>query len=132
MGYLQVGLQSSYESLVFGDECVAWARTYLQEMRVDAEALAVDEIIAVGPGGHHLARPYTRRHNREFWIPGLFARSVHDRWAAEGSRTLKDRVRAKVAALRAAEPPYGVEAAIRRELAQLLQAAEEQRLAAGM
>lgn len=130
LGYLQVGLQFSYESLVFGDECVAWARAYLQEMRVDAEALAVDEIMAVGPGGHHLARKYTRRHNRDFWIPSLFDRSVYDRWAAEGSRTLKDRVRAKVAALRAEEPSYRADAGTRQELAQVLRAAEEQRLAA--
>lgn len=130
VGYLQVGLQFSYESLVFGDECVAWARSYLQEMRVDAAALAVNEIIAVGPGGHHLARKYTRHHNRDFWIPTLFDRIVHDRWAAEGSRTLKDRVRAKVAALRAEEPPYRADAATRQELAQLLKAAAEQRLAA--
>ena len=130
VGYLQVGLQSSYESLVFGDECVAWARTYLQEMRVDAEALAVDEIIAVGPGGHHLARKYTRHHNRDFWIPTLFDRVVYDRWAAEGSRTLKDRVRAKVAVLRAEEPLYRADDATRQQLAELLQAAEEKRLAA--
>jgi len=129
VGYLQVGLQSSYESLVFGDECVAWARTYLQEMRVDAEALALDEIIAVGPGGHHLGRKYTRHHDRDFWIPTLFDRIVYDRWAAEGSRTLKDRVRAKVAALRAEEPRYRADAATRQELAQLLKAAAEQRLA---
>jgi len=129
VGYLQVGLQSSYESLVFGDECVAWARSYLREMRVDAAALAVDEIVAVGPGGHHLARKYTRHHNRDFWIPTLFDRIVHDRWAAQGSRTLKDRVRAKVAALRAEEPPYRADAATRQELAQLLTAAAEQRLA---
>lgn len=50
VGYLQVGLQTSYESLVFGDECVACARTCMQEMRVDAEALTVDEIIAVSGG----------------------------------------------------------------------------------
>jgi len=130
LGYLQVGLQYAYESLVFGDECVAWARTYLQEMRVDAKALAVDEIIAVGPGGHHLARTYTRHHNRHFWVPSLFDRSVYDRWAAEGSRTLKDRIRAKVAALRAEEPSYRADAATRQELAQLLRAAEEQRSAA--
>ena len=97
---------------------------------MDAEALAVDEIIAVGPGGHHLARKYTRHHTRDFWIPTLFDRVVYDRWAAEGSRTLKDRVRAKVAALRAEEPPYRADDAARRELAQLLRAAEEQRLAA--
>jgi len=90
----------------------------------------VDEIIAVGPGGHHLARKYTRHHNRDFYVPTLFDRSVYDRWAADGSRTLKDRVRARVATLRAEEPPYRADHATRRELAQLLKAAEEQRLAA--
>ena len=28
VGYLEVGLQSSFESLVFGDECLAWAKTF--------------------------------------------------------------------------------------------------------
>jgi trimethylamine--corrinoid protein Co-methyltransferase len=131
VGYLQVGLQSSYESLVFGDECVGWARTFLQQVRVDAEAFAVAEIIAVGPGGHHLARRQTRRRNRDFWIPAVFDRSVCDRWAAEGSRTLKDRVRAKVAALRAEEPPYGADAATRRALGELVDSAEKRRLSVG-
>jgi len=54
---------------------------------------------------------------------------VYDRWAAEGSRSLKDRVRAKVAALRAEEPLCRADAATRQELAQLLTAAAEQRSA---
>jgi len=61
---------------------------------------------------------------------GLTVWGVYDRWAAKGSRTLKERVRAKVAALRAEEPPYRADAATRQELAQLLQAAAAQRLAA--
>ncbi len=61
--------------------------------------------------------------NPDFWIPQLFDRSVYDRWAAEGSRTLKDRVRAKVAALRAEEPRYSVDAAARLELADLMEEA---------
>jgi trimethylamine--corrinoid protein Co-methyltransferase len=127
VGYLQVGLQSSYESLVFGDECVAWARTYLQEVRVDAESLAVDEILAVGPGGHHLARKYTRRHGRDFWIPTLFDRIVHDRWVAGGARTLKDRIRARTAELLAAEAPYRADAKACAELDALLVEAAERR-----
>jgi len=127
VGYLQVGLQASYESLVFGDECVAWARTYLQEVRVDAESLAVDEILAVGPGGHHLARKYTRRHDRDFWIPTLFDRIVHDRWVAGGARTLKDRIRARTGELLAQEARYraGVDACA--ELDALLAEAAERR-----
>lgn len=128
VGYLQVGLQSSYESLVFGDECVAWARAFMQEARVDDEALAIDEIMTVGPGAHHLARKYTRRHNRDFWIPTLFDRIVFDRWTAGGSLTLKDRIRERVKELRAEEPANRVDDEARRELGRLLERAEEQRL----
>ncbi len=61
VGYLESGLQSSYETIVLGDELVGYARALLAEVAVDAEALALDEIAAVGPGGSHLGRAYTRR-----------------------------------------------------------------------
>jgi trimethylamine---corrinoid protein Co-methyltransferase len=120
VGYLEVGLQSSYESLVFGDECVGWARAYMQEMRVDDETLALDEIMAVGPGGHHLARDYTRRHTRDFWLPALFDRIMHDRWQGRGGLTLKQRVEARAAELRDAEPRWELAPDVRRRLDELL------------
>ena len=39
----------------------------MADLSVDDEAIALDEIMAVGPGGNHLARPYTRRHFRDIW-----------------------------------------------------------------
>ena len=35
------------------------------------EALALDVIESVGPRGHFLAEPHTRRHLRDVWIPEL-------------------------------------------------------------
>jgi trimethylamine:corrinoid methyltransferase-like protein len=67
---------------------------------VDDEALALDEIKAVGPGGNHLARPYTRKHFRTIWQSDFFDTTRHDAWQAGGSRTLLDRLRARVAKLR--------------------------------
>ncbi len=60
VGYLESGLQSSYESLVLGDELAGYARAFGGELPVDDEALALDEIMRAGPGGNHLARPLTR------------------------------------------------------------------------
>lgn len=100
VGYFESGLQSSLESVVLGDELVGYVRALLREVAVDDESLAVDEIEAVGPGGSHLARPYTRTHYRRFWRPGLFDESAHDRWRAEGSKALGDRLRERVADLR--------------------------------
>jgi trimethylamine--corrinoid protein Co-methyltransferase len=106
VGYLESGLQSSYESIVLGDELVGYARQFLREVLVDEYTLALGEIKAVGPGGDHLATKYTRRHHREFWTPALLDHNVHDRWVAEGATTLGQRVRARLADLRAAERAF--------------------------
>jgi trimethylamine--corrinoid protein Co-methyltransferase len=127
VGYLEVGLQSSYESLVFGEECVAWARALMRDVRVDDEALALDEIMAVGPGGHHLARRYTRRHTRDFWLPALFDRAVHDRWRAGGGLSLRRRVEEKVAGLRAEPPAWELPESARAGLDALLDEARRRR-----
>ena len=106
VGYLESGLQSTYESIVLGDELVGYARQFMREVPVDEYALALDEIKAVGPGGNFLGTKYTRRHHREFWMPTLLDHNVHDRWAAEGATSLGARVRARLAELLAAERPF--------------------------
>lgn len=100
VGYLEDGMQSSYESIVLGDELAGYARAFLREVPVDDYALALDEIRAAGPGGNHLGTKYTRRHYREFWTSELFDDTGFDRWTSEGSRSMLDRVRARVARLR--------------------------------
>jgi hypothetical protein len=61
---------------------------------VDDEALALDEIKVVGPGGNHLARPYTRKHFRRIWQSDFFDTTRHDAWQADGAKTLLDRLQA--------------------------------------
>ena len=78
VGYLECGLQSSYESIVFGDHLLGWAKAFMAPLAVDDEALALDEIKAVGPGGNHLARPYTRKHFRQIWQSDFFDTTRHD------------------------------------------------------
>jgi trimethylamine--corrinoid protein Co-methyltransferase len=99
IGYMETGLRSSYEGLVLADELVRHVRSFMRELRVDAEALALDEIDAVGPGGNYLAQPATRRLCRTFWQPELFDHVVYDRWAAAGERDLTTQLSEKVKAL---------------------------------
>jgi trimethylamine--corrinoid protein Co-methyltransferase len=95
----------------------------MSELKVDDEALALDEIKAVGPGGNHLARPYTRSHFRGIWQSDLLDTTRHDRWEAEGSKTLLDRLKARVAELRseprAFELPGDVKTGLDRILAEV-------------
>ena len=125
VGYLESGLQSSAESIVLEDELVSWARAFMREAAVDDEALAVDEILEVGPGGSHLARPYTRRHVRDAWQTSLLDQTAHDRWLAAGGNTLGERLREKTAALLAAPRSFTLDTAARRMLGRILMRAED-------
>lgn len=92
VGYLETGLQSSHESIVFGDELIAWVRGFMREAGADAESLALEEIAKAGPGGNHLGTKYTRRHAREYWRPQAMDHTVYDRWQAAGATTLGERL----------------------------------------
>jgi trimethylamine--corrinoid protein Co-methyltransferase len=116
VGYLESGLQSSYETIVLGNELVGYARALLVEVGVDDEALALNEIDAVGPGGSHLGRDYTRRHHRETWTPTLLDRAAYERWHAAGATTLKERVRLQTEALRREPRTFALEDSIRERL----------------
>ena len=100
VGYLESGLQSSYESIVLGDELAGYARQFMREVAVDDDSLAIEDIVAAGPGGNFLGTRYTRRHHREFWTGDLLDHTGHDRWVADGALTLGQRVHAKAERLR--------------------------------
>jgi trimethylamine--corrinoid protein Co-methyltransferase len=119
VGYFESGLQSSLDSIVLGDELVGYVRAFMRGVPVDDDALALDEIEAVGPGGNHLARPYTRRHFRSFWRPRLLDQAAHDRWQAEGATTLAGRTRARVDELRRAPRAFSLPEAVLDVLEQL-------------
>ena len=87
IGYVASGTASSYEAMVAMDEIVRYIKVYLGGVTIDAESLAVEEIGAVGPGGTHLARKYSRQRLRDQFRPELISRESHDAWAAAGSAT---------------------------------------------
>jgi trimethylamine---corrinoid protein Co-methyltransferase len=92
LGEFEAAAQNSIESLVLGDALVGMTRRLLAGVRVDDETLQLEDIAAVGPGGSFLARPYTRAHHRGVWSSPLFDTSGFEAWAADGSRTLQDRL----------------------------------------
>ena len=106
MGYLESGLRSSYETIILGNEMVGFARAFMRDCRVDSESLALAEILSVGPGGNHLARPLTRAAHRGYWQPDLVDHSTYDRWHAGGERSLAARVRARRDQMLATERPF--------------------------
>lgn len=122
VGYLEAGLQSSCESIVLGDDIAGFCRAIIRDYASDEEelALAVDEITTVGPGGDFLARPLTRKRSHEWWHSGLLDQVVFDRWEARGSSTLSQRVRDRVATVRA-QDGFVLDGSIRQQLDKMVQ-----------
>jgi trimethylamine--corrinoid protein Co-methyltransferase len=68
--YTGIGLTNTYqvftpENLILDDDLYHRARHAFLDIPMDEESLALDVIDAVGPGGHFLAQPHTRRHMRD-------------------------------------------------------------------
>jgi trimethylamine:corrinoid methyltransferase-like protein len=74
--YTGIGLLDTYnlftpENLILDDDVYHRARHAFLDIPVDEESLALDVIDAVGPGGHFLAQPHTRRHMRAAVVRAL-------------------------------------------------------------
>jgi trimethylamine--corrinoid protein Co-methyltransferase len=100
LGYVASGTASSHEAVVLMDEVVRWVKAYVEGVPIDPDALAVEEIAAVGPGGTHLSRKYTRSHYRSWLVSDLLSQQSHEAWEATGGRTLLDRVAERTRELR--------------------------------
>jgi trimethylamine--corrinoid protein Co-methyltransferase len=66
------------EKLLFDDEIHQALLQMASGIQVNSETLALDEIMAVGPGGHFLDRDYTIKNFRKLWHPG-----ISNLWSAE-------------------------------------------------
>jgi trimethylamine--corrinoid protein Co-methyltransferase len=130
VGYLESGLDGSFEMLVMSDEIISMVKRILRGVVVDAEHLALDAITRVGPGGHFLADEHTLTHFRtEFWRPELLDRSNWDTWVENGSKTLGTRVHEKVLDLIENYQPAPMTPETERELQTIIAAADERHAA---
>lgn len=99
VGYLESGLTGSPEMIVLTSEIISQTRRFAAGVRLDDEALAVDVVGAVGPGGEFLSHDHSMAHWRELWLPQLFDRRRLEPWEAAGARDTRARVRQRTVAI---------------------------------
>jgi trimethylamine--corrinoid protein Co-methyltransferase len=93
VGYIESGLTCSYEMMVIGDEIISFVRRLLGGIELRPEALALDVIDAVGPGGDYLSTEHTAAHFRSVWYPRLFDRRSYYPWSQGGQTTALETAR---------------------------------------
>jgi trimethylamine--corrinoid protein Co-methyltransferase len=126
VGYTESGLTGSILQTVMMDEAIGYARRITRGIEVNEDTLAVDVIHDVGPNGHYLREPHTRRHFKsEFWYPNLCDRRNFEEWEMMGKTTMRERVIARTHEILSSHTPSSVKAETEQAIADVLAAAEE-------
>ena len=121
VGYLEAGLITSPEMMVFTADMIDMIRHFTDGFGLGPEDLALEVIHAVGPGGNFLAEDHTMLHFREQWQPALFDRQRFDAWKASGSKGLRARLREKTVDVMSRHPGTPLSEELSREVERILQ-----------
>jgi trimethylamine--corrinoid protein Co-methyltransferase len=125
VGYLESGMSASKESILFGNEVIAFARRILQKVDVNRETLSAEAIKQRGPGGSFLMDDYTIRQMREFWYSPLIDRKRYDAWIQSGRTTMLDRIIDRVKHVMATHWPTPLDPAIAAEIERMVAVREQ-------
>jgi trimethylamine--corrinoid protein Co-methyltransferase len=122
VGYLEAGLTTSPEMIVFTTEMISMMRTFQTGFSLDAESLALEAIHQAGPGGDFLTSRHTLEHFRELWQPALLDRRRAADWVADGSKRLGQRLREKTIEIIETHKPEPLSGSVRDEITYILKA----------
>jgi len=87
-GWLENGLTAGYEKFLLDCEMLGMYHTLSQGIDFSEEALAMDSLRDVEPGGHHLGTQHTMRNfTTAFYRSEIFDYKDIDQWVEEGSRS---------------------------------------------
>jgi trimethylamine--corrinoid protein Co-methyltransferase len=126
-GMIESGVTFDCAQLVIDDEIASMILHVVGGFRVDDEALAVEDIAAVGPFGDFLSLDATMRHMREQSQPRYLDRRVREDWKERGGSDLYER--AKVAALEIIEghKPEPLDPDAAKQIRAIVEAADRER-----
>jgi trimethylamine--corrinoid protein Co-methyltransferase len=126
VGYTESAMTGSVFQLAAMDEAIGYARRITRGIEVNEDTLAVQAIHDVGPNGHYLRHPHTRRYYKtEFWYPKLCDRRNYEEWDAMGRQTFKDRTVARVREILDTHQPSSIKSHTKEVIKKVLAEAEE-------
>ncbi|SDO75185.1 trimethylamine methyltransferase family protein [Desulforhopalus singaporensis] len=84
-GILGSYIAMSFEKFLMDEEICGMVRQMIKPIDISDEAIDIDMIAEVGPGGQYLTHPKTFKLCRsEFYMPDLMVRTNHDAWTKAG------------------------------------------------
>jgi trimethylamine--corrinoid protein Co-methyltransferase len=91
-GWLEGGLTCSFEKTILDIDLLQMVAEFLTPLDLSQDALALDAIRDVGPGGHFFGTAHTRaRYKTAFYAPILSDWRNFETWAETGRRTATEK-----------------------------------------
>jgi trimethylamine--corrinoid protein Co-methyltransferase len=87
-GYMESGLTSSFESVLFADEIIGMLKHLLKPLSFNADTVPLEVMGKVGPGGNFLKEKHTRNHYKDAWYPRFLDRVLYEQWIHKGGKDL--------------------------------------------
>ncbi len=127
MGICGVDQAASLDMLVLQDEMISYMHSAMREIDFSDEALGLDIVEEVGPGGSFIATDHTADHFRkELWFPRLFDREFYQSWLEHGATSMEDRCRDRKQDILATHQPEPIDSSLERELDRIVEASRQE------
>jgi trimethylamine--corrinoid protein Co-methyltransferase len=124
VGYLESGLTGAPEMMTLTNEIISQSRRFVAGVRLDDEALAVEAVHEVGPGGQFMSHEHTLAHWRELWLPQVFDRQRLEPWQERGAKDVHVRARELTVTLMDEHPVEPLPDGVESELEAILRASK--------
>ena len=116
-GWLEGGLVADFEKFVMDADQLGILHKMARGVPTDEDALALDALREVGPGGHFLGCAHTQKHyETAFWKTELLDYTPYETWAEAGARDTRALASARVESLLAAYEQPPLDAAVAEAL----------------
>ncbi len=124
LGMIESGVTFDFAQLVIDDEIARMVKQVVGGVRVDDEALAVDDIQSVGSFGDFLSMDATLAHMREQSQPRLIDRRVREEWEERGSTDMYQRALVRAREILESHEPEPLPDDVRRRVRQIVDDAD--------
>jgi trimethylamine--corrinoid protein Co-methyltransferase len=122
IGWMEGGLRASYEKMVLDADLCGMVQTYLEPIDFSSDALAMDAIRDVGPGGHFFGTQHTLdRFRTAFYKPLLSDWRNYESWEEAGMPETKEKTVKLVGQLLASYQEPDMDSAVRAELEEFVE-----------
>ncbi|MFC1544619.1 trimethylamine methyltransferase family protein [Gemmatimonadota bacterium] len=124
MGICGVDQATSLDMLILQAEVISYVESTLRELEFSDEALGLDLIGEIGPGGSFIDTMHTvERFRKELWFPSILDRRYFSAWLDDGAKDTQARCAEKKAQLLSAHAPEPLDREMDREFDRIIAAA---------